>query len=252
MMKWWIGMMTALAIVCAIGYTAEQVWEVHDMNRPRPKVVTPGDWSTADKPGTAPSDAIVLFDGKNLDEWIGADGKPTKWKLVNGTLESVDKAGYISTKKQFGSMQLHIEWQTPSEVKGSSQGRGNSGVFLMGKYEIQVLDSFNNDTYPDGQAAAVYGQQPPLVNVSRGPGQWQSYDIVFHRPIFKDGKVERPATVTILHNGVLVHDNYEIKGTTFHKRRAEYQPHGDTGPLQIQDHGNPVHFRNIWVRELAD
>lgn len=227
-------------------------WRVHDEDRPAPKVITPGTCSTQTEVGTAPSDAIVLFDGKDLSHWQHANGQPAKWTLGDGYMETVKGAGMLQSKETFGSCQLHVEFATPSTVSGSSQGRGNSGVFLMGKYEIQILDSFNNDTYPDGQASAVYGQQPPLVNASRGPGQWQSYDIIFHRPIFKDGKVERPATVTILHNGVLVHDNYAIQGSTFHGRRAEYEPHGDKGPLQLQDHGNPVHFRNVWVRELED
>lgn len=221
-------------------------WEVHDMNRPRPEVIQPGDG-----PGDPPSDAIVLFDGSDLSEWVRAkDGQPAKWKVENSYMEVVKEGGDIQTKRQFGDIQLHVEWATPVEVKGDSQGRGNSGVFLMGRYEVQVLDSYNNPTYADGQAASLYGQKPPLVNVCRAPGEWQVYDIIFHRPKFKDGKVEKPATVTVLQNGVLVQDHWEIQGITFHKKRAAYEPHGDKLPLKLQDHGNPMRFRNIWVREL--
>jgi hypothetical protein len=252
MMKRLLGSLTIVAALAAIGITAEQVWEVHDMNRPRPKVVAPGDWSTADKAGTAPSDAIVLFDGKNFDEWIGTNGQPPQWKLADGAMEIVDKTGSIRTKKPLGSMQLHLEWASPSEVKGNSQNRGNSGVMIMGRYEVQVLDSFDNDTYPDGQAAAIYGSSPPAVNACRKPGQWQSYDIIFHRPTFKDGKIDTPATITVLHNGVLVQDHFVIGGTSFNKRRAEYQPHEDKLPLELQNHSCPVRYRNVWVRELSD
>jgi len=228
---------------------AQQQWQVHDMNRPRPPVVTPG--KTDDQP---PSDAIVLFDGSNMDQWVHDKASGPRWAIVDGAMQCAKDAGYIGTKKQFGSMQLHIEWAAPSKVEGSSQGRGNSGVFLMGTYEIQVLDSFNNDTYPDGQASAVYGQHPPDVNASRGPGEWQSYDVIFHRPIFKGqtDEVERPGTVTVFHNGVLVQDHWVIKGITYHKLQPAYKYHADKMPLKLQDHGNPVRFRNVWVRELAD
>lgn len=234
---------------CATGYAVNEAkkWKVHDMERPVPEVVTPG--KTAADP---PSDAIVLFGGKNLDHWVDGKGNDARWKVENGYME-VTKTGAIRTKEGFGSCQLHIEWSSPAQVKGNSQGRGNSGVFLMGKYEIQVLDSYDNRTYADGQAASVYGQNPPLVNAARKPGEWQSYDIIFHRPIFKDGKCIKPATVTVLHNGVLVQDHFEIKGPTAHKREAKYGgPHPDKLPISLQDHGNPTRFRNIWIRPLED
>jgi hypothetical protein len=190
-----------------------------------------------------------------LKNWTDVKGKPTKWKLVDGALESVDKAGYIQSKQKFGSCQLHVEWASPSKVKGNGQGRGNSGVFLMG-YEVQVLDSFNNETYPDGQAGALYGRKKPLVNASRRPGQWQSYDIIFHRPVFDDsGQVVKKATFTVLHNGVLIQDHLVLSGGTGWRGPhsiSEYQVHADALPIQLQDHGNPVRFRNIWVRPLED
>ncbi len=223
-------------------------WDVHDYNRPVPAVVTPG---AADN--MAPSDAIVLFDGNDLSEWVSAgNGSPAKWKVENGYMEAVRGAGDIKTKQAFGDCQLHIEWATPEKVVGRDQGRGNSGVFLMSKYEVQVLDSYNNKTYADGQAGAIYGQKPPLVNVCRPPGAWQSYDIIFHRPTFKDGKVEKKATETIFQNGVLIQDNWTIEGTTFYRVRSYYEPHPDKMPLILQDHGNPIRFRNIWMRELKD
>lgn len=234
------------------------VHESDPAKQPPPMVITPGTASTPKKPGKAPSDAIVLFDGsaETFKNWTDTKGRPTKWKLVDGALESVKKAGYIQTKQKFGSCQLHIEWAAPSIVKGKGQGRGNSGVYLMGHYEVQVLDSYNNPTYPDGQAGALYGRQKPLVNACRPPGQWQTYDIIFHRPTFdKNGKVKRKATFTVLHNGVLIQDNYTLHGGTNWKGPhaiSEYSPHEDRLPLQLQDHGNPVRFRNIWIRELQD
>ncbi|MHC4061034.1 MAG: 3-keto-disaccharide hydrolase, partial [Planctomycetota bacterium] len=210
-------------------------WEVHDKNRPQPRVISPGE-----HPADPPSDAIVLFDGMDLSQWLKTNGEPPKWKVENGYMEAVKKAGSIKTKRGFGDCQLHIEWATPSRVKGEGQDRGNSGVYLMGKYEVQVLDSYDNTTYADGQAAAVYGQSPPMVNACRGPGQWQSYDIIFRRPVFKDKKLVRPATITVLHNGVLVQDHWVIQGPTAHKKRAQYKPHEDRLPISLQDHGNPV------------
>lgn len=224
-------------------------WEVHDMNRPRPVVVQPG--ATA---SDAPSDAVVLFDGTDMLEWVRVkDGSSPGWKVADGYMEVKKKGGGdIQTKRKFGDVQLHVEWATPVEVKGNSQGRGNSGVFLMGRYEVQILDSYENESYADGQAAGIYGQKPPLVNVCRGPGEWQVYDIFFYRPVFEDGKVAKPATVTVIQNGVLVQYHWVIEGTTFHKKRAAYQPHADKLPLKLQDHGNPTRFRNIWVRELSN
>lgn len=159
--------------------------------------------------------------------------------------------GDIVTKGAFGDMQLHIEWRTPTEVKGQGQERGNSGILLMGRYEVQVLDSFDSPTYPDGQAGAVYGQTPPLVNASRGPGQWQSYDILWTAPRFRDGQLQAPASVTVLHNGVLVQNNTQLLGATVHRQLARYTPHGATEPLRLQDHGDPVQYRNIWMRPLS-
>ena len=223
-------------------------WKVHDMNRPLPKVVTP-----AEQPGQPPSDAVILFDGNDLSNWVSEkDGSNAKWKVEDGYMEVVKKTGNIRTKQAFGDCQLHVEWASPEKVSGSSQDRGNSGVFLMSNYEVQVLDSYDNRTYADGQAAAVYGQNPPLVNACRPPGQWQSYDIIFHRPIFKNDKVVKPATITVLHNGVLVQDHFKIEGATAWKKLAEYRPHADKMPLILQDHSHPVRYRNIWIRELPE
>jgi 3-keto-disaccharide hydrolase len=234
------------------------VHETDPAKQPTPKIITPGTPSTPDKAGTAPSDAVVLFDGteKSFKNWTDTNGNPSKWNLVNGALESVKKAGMIQSKQKFGSCQLHVEWAAPVNVKGDSQSRGNSGVFLMGIYEVQVLDSYNSFTYPDGQAGAIYGRSKPLVNACHPAGQWQSYDIIFHRPIFDDnGKVTKKATFTVLHNGVLIQDNYQLTGATNWQGPhavGEYNAHPDKLPIKLQDHGNPVKFRNIWVRELRD
>ena len=226
-------------------------WKIHDLDRPLPAIVDPGTASNQDSPGRPPSDAVVLFDGKDLSKWAHKDGSPAKWKVESGYLETVPKTGYLYTREAFGDCQLHVEFAEPVPPQGESQGRGNSGVFLMGLYEIQVLDSYENKTYADGQAAAVYGQYPPLVNAARPPGQWQNYDIVFHGPRFdKAGKLLRPARVTVLHNGVLVQDNVELTGPTANKARPPYSPHSEKLPLALQDHSNPIRFRNIWIREL--
>lgn len=217
-------------------------WRVHDADRPVPAVVTPGGH------GSPPSDATVLFDGSDLDAWTGSDGA-AQWELVDGAMV-VNGTGAITTRESFGDCQLHVEWSAPTEIQGRSQGRGNSGVFLMGRYEIQVLDSFQNLSYADGQAAALYGQSPPLVNATRPPGQWQSYDIVFRAPRFEEGELAEPARATVFHNGVVVQDAVEFLGATAHKTVAEYAPHEPEGPIQLQDHGNPVRFRNIWIRRL--
>jgi 3-keto-disaccharide hydrolase len=227
-------------------------WKIHDLNRPLPPIVDPGTASTQEAPGRAPSDAVVLFDGKDLSKWVDKDGKPAQWKVENGYMEVVAKTGNISSRDAFGDCQLHVEFAEPSPGKGESQERGNSGVFLMGLYEIQVLDSYENKTYADGQASAVYGQYPPLVNASRPPAQWQSYDIIFHGPRFNGSKLLRPARVTILHNGVLVQDNVELTGPTAHGERPPYKPGPDKGPLQLQDHGDALRYRNIWIRELHE
>ena len=234
------------------------VHEADETKQPQPKIVEPGQPSCGDQVGSAPSDAVVLFDGteESMKNWTDTKSGKTKWKFVDGGLESVNKAGYIQSRQKFGSCQLHIEWASPSTVKGNSQGRGNSGVFLISHYEVQVLDSKNNKTYPDGQAGALYGRKKPLVNASRGPGLWQTYDIIFHRPIFDDkGEVVRKATFTVLHNGVLIQDHVELSGGTGWRGPhsiSEYKAHADALPIQLQDHGNPVRFRNIWVRPLQD
>jgi hypothetical protein len=219
-----------------------QKWRVHDIDRPQPKVVTPGTVNSA------PSDAVVLFDGKDLSAWKAGD-KAAGWKVENGYAE-VNGTGDIETREEFGDCQLHIEWCSPAKVESSSQGRGNSGVFLMGQYEIQVLDCFDNRTYADGSAGSLYGQQPPLVNACRKPGEWQSYDIVFRAPRFEGEKLASPARVTLLHNGVVVQDAQEFIGATKHREVATYKAHAPAAPLRLQDHGNPVRYRNIWVRRL--
>lgn len=200
-----------------------------------------------------PSDAIVLFDGSNLANWQSADaaGQAARWKVTDNYMEVVAGTGNIATTQGFGDVQLHIEFMSPAPPTGDGQGRGNSGVFLMGIYEVQVLDSYQNTTYADGHAAAIYGQYPPLVNASRPPGEWQTYDIVFHRPHFDaNGQVTSVANMTILHNGILVQDHVRLTGPTAHKHRPPYTKHADCLPLILQDHGDPVRFRNIWVREL--
>jgi len=227
-------------------------WAVHDRNRPQPKLVTPGSFSTQEQPGKPPSDAIILFDGTDLSKWEADEGTgvPTKWIVKDGAMECVPKSGYIRTKDKLGDIQLHVEWTAPTKVEGESQGRGNSGVFLMGLVEIQVLDNYNNPTYADGFAGAVYGVNPPFANALRPPGQFQAYDIVFRRPIYKDGKQLDPGYVTVFENGVLVQDHTMLEGGTGHMARSKPGPFPETGPLKLQDHGNPVRFRNIWYRPL--
>ncbi|MEI6189819.1 MAG: DUF1080 domain-containing protein [Chitinophagia bacterium] len=203
----------------------------------------------------APSDAIVLFNGKDLSAFQKLDGSPAKWKLdPDGALTDVKGAGDLYTKKAFGNCQLHVEFRTPSIVKNSGQARGNSGVYLMGKYEVQVLDSYDNVTYSNGQAAAVYKQYAPLVNASRKPGEWQTYDIIFTAPVFNDnGELSSPGRVTVLHNGVLVQNNVSILGPTDYSAIPVYKKHDSKLPLYFQDHGddgNPISYRNIWIREL--
>ena len=218
---------------------ATEVWE------PEPRVVTPGATSM-----NAPSDAIILFDGTNLNEWTNNDGAAAGWTIGDGAMTVEKGTGVIKTKRNFGSVQLHIEWRSPAEVVSEGQGRGNSGVFLNGIYEVQVLDSYKNRTYSNGQAASIYKQHMPLVNACRPPGEWQTYDIIYMQPEFnKDGIKVKSGTLTVIQNGILVQNNIEIKGTTPYIGLPKNPAHGD-GPLLLQDHGNPVSYRNIWVREL--
>jgi 3-keto-disaccharide hydrolase len=215
-----------------------------------PTVVTPGA-----TPGAPPSDAIVLFDGKDLSQWVSqsAAGGPAPWVVADGVATVKPGSGGIQTKQGFGSCQLHIEFATPSVVEGNSQGRGNSGVFLMNNYELQILDSYQNPTYFHGQAGAIYKQHAPLVNASRKPGEWQIYDVVFHAPKFDaDGKLVQRATFTVFHNGVLIQDHVIVMGITFNDKPPYYEAHAAKMPLSLQDHHNPMRFRNIWIRELAD
>lgn len=215
-----------------------EIWE------PEPKVVTPG------QNNSAPSDAIILFDGKNFDNWVGVDGKPAQWTLEGDAFTVKPRTGGIQTKKEFGNVQLHIEWRAPSVVKGEGQGRGNSGIFLQSRYELQVLDSYQNRTYSNGQAGGIYKQHMPLVNACRPPGEWQTYDVIYTAPEFNADSIRiKPATITVLHNGVLVQNNVPIYGTTEYIGAPYNVAHGK-GPLMLQDHGDLVSYRNIWVREL--
>lgn len=214
-------------------------FRVHDRLRPLPPVVTPG------RDGGPPSDAVVLFDGTDASGWEGGP-----WRVVDGALE-INGTGDLATREEFGDVQLHLEWSAPAPA-GESQARSNSGVFLLGRYEVQILDSWGNRSYADGQAAALYGQFPPDVNACRAPGDWQTYDILFLAPRFEGERLVAPARVTVLHNGVLVHHDRAFLGATTHKKLPEYLPHGSRGAIRLQDHGNPVRFRNIWVRRLDD
>ena len=227
---------------------ATHPWAIHDMNRPQPPRVEPGE------NGAPPSDAIILFSGKpeDIQKWKSdkPNGEPTKWEVVDGVLQCVPGSGYIRSVEEFGDCQLHVEWSAPSKVEGNSQGRGNSGVFLMGQVEVQVLDNHNNPTYADGFASSIYGINPPAANALRAPGQWQSYDIVFRRPIFKDGQQIDPGYITVFVNGVLTQDHTPLEGGGGHKGRSKPRAFPEKGPFKIQDHGNPVRFRNIWYRPL--
>ena len=215
-----------------------EVWE------PVPAKVTPGENNAA------PSDAIVLFDGKDLNEWTSQDGGIPKWTIADGAVTVKPGTGVIKTKQKFGDFQLHIEWRTPAEVKGEGQGRGNSGIFMQGLYELQVLDSYVSKTYSNGQAGSMYKQSIPLVNACKGPGEWQTYDVIYMAPVFTEkGSLKSPARITVLQNGILVQNNFELKGPTEYNRIPLYTPHGKES-LVLQDHHNPVSYRNIWVREL--
>lgn len=221
-------------------------WRVHDIKRPRPRIVAPGPFVPVEPPADA---SVLIGKGNELAAWQMTDGSPVTWPIAGGVLSS--GKGFIQTRKLFTDVQLHVEFATPDKVAGNSQDRGNSGVFLSGVFEIQVLDSYDNVSYADGQAAAMYGQHPPLVNASRGPGEWQSYDIVFTAPRFEGETLKSPANVTVFHNGVVVHHARPFWGPTAHRRILPYAPSNARGPIRLQDHGNPVRFRNIWVRDLA-
>ena len=247
-------LLTGLAIATATTPAGAQslptfTWPQHSMERPAPPKVSPG----ALVPSAPPSDAIVLFDGTSLSAWRSSDNEsqPARWHVRDGYMEVAAGTGGIATKQVFGDAQLHIEWMSPNPPRGTSQDRGNSGVFFMGQYEVQVLDSYDNVTYADGQAASLYGQFPPLVNASRKPGEWQSYDIIFHRPHFDaSGKLLTPARLTVLHNGILAHEAQPLVGPTSNGTRAPYAAHADAMSISLQDHSHPVRFRNIWVRKL--
>ncbi|WP_165246198.1 3-keto-disaccharide hydrolase [Paludisphaera soli] len=225
-------------------------WRQHDVQRPKPTVAEPAEWSL----GTpAPPDAVVLFDGRDLGAWRSADGGPAGWKVADGAFVVTPGKGAIRTKEEFGDVQIHLEWASPNPPNGNGQNRGNSGLFLMGAFELQVIDSYKADTYADGMAGALYGQYPPLYNAAKPPGAWQAYDVAFRAPRFSpDGALREPARVTAFLNGVLVQDNESLVGGTSWLEAVAYEPGVSTGPIQLQDHGHPVKFRNIWLRKLPE
>ncbi len=226
-------------------------WHVHDGERPQPRIIKPGEKFS--QMADAPSDAIVLFDGKDLSKWQKSGGGEATWTIANGYMETKPKSGMIRTKDTFGDFQLHLEFATPEKVEGTGQGRGNNGLNIFGRYEIQILDSYENKTYPDGQAGAIYGQFPPLVNASKKPGEWQTYDVIFEGPRWNEsGELTRKASVTVLHNGVLIHNKRELLGGTNHRQIVPYKKHPEKGPISLYEHGNPVRFRNIWIRPVGD
>ena len=233
------------ALLCLSAQSQEWTSALTDKWEPVPPVVTPGI-------GTAPpSDAIVLFDGTNLDQWESTDGSPVQWELKDGIMTIVPHTPGIITKQSYGDIQLHVEWRTPVDDQGSGQGRGNSGIYLQNRYEVQVLDSYQNETYVNGQAGAVYKQHIPLVNACRPPGEWQTFDILFTAPRFRDnGTLFSPATVTVIQNGVLVQDHVTILGPTENMGMPEYRAHNLKMPLMLQNHSDLVSYRNIWLREL--
>jgi len=258
-----LGLMTAVLLFAAPQGTKRE-WPPNDRSRPLPPVITPGTSSTQEKAGAPPSDAIILFNGHDLSNWAGVEGGgPAKWKVGEGYFEVGPRTWDIQTRQAYGDCQLHIEWATPNPPRGTDQDRGNSGVFLHGLYEVQVLDSYtkltyvdgaaayDNVTYADGEAGALYGQYPPLANASRKPGEWQTYDIVFHGPRFNaEGKLLRPAVMTVIYNGVLVQDHVSLMGPTAFESRPPYRVTPEKLPLRLQDHNHPVRFRNVWLREL--
>lgn len=232
---------------------ANHPWAIHDDNRAQPPRVEPGTYSSQEKPGTPPSDAVILFDGTeaSLANWRGEkEGEPTKWIVKDGAFQCVPGGGYARTVGEWADCQLHVEWSAPSHVEGNSQGRGNSGIFPMGAVEVQVLDNYDNPTYADGFASSVYGVNPPYANALRKPGEWQVYDIVFRKPVFKDGQMVTDGRLTVFVNGVLTQDSTPLEGGGGHRARSKNHPFPEKGPLQLQDHGNPVRYRNIWYRPL--
>jgi hypothetical protein len=228
-----------------------QKWKVHDMERPRPPKVTPGPYLNE----APPADAIILFDGRDLSQWVqtvrGGGTQEPKWKVENGYIEIAPRTGRIQTKQSFGDCQLHVEWQIPKEATGDGQSIGNSGIELMTRYEVQVLESNSHLTYADGGAGAVYGVWPPLVNPARPQGEWNVYDIFFEAPRFDGDKVVKPAYVTVVFNGVLVQNHRDYLGTTIWRQVGKYTAHPAELPLSLQDHSQPVRFRNIWIRRLG-
>jgi hypothetical protein len=233
-----------LSSVLVIGQT-QKTPESTELWEPVPPIVTPGEGT---KP---PSDAIVLFDGTNLNEWTNEKGGPAGWVVADGCMTVKVGTGMIKTKKGFGDCQLHIEWRAPAEVKGEGQERGNSGIYLQDRYEVQVLDCYNNKTYTNGQTGSIYKQSIPLVNACKRPGEWQVYDIIYMAPRFSEnGRIAIPARITVLHNGILIQNNFEIQGPTDYIGLHPYILHSKKEPLSLQDHGNPVSYRNIWIREL--
>ncbi len=252
-------MLTAQQPGGPIGYTDTPIlpggrWHVHDSARPQPPEVTPGESCTRKSPDRPPSDALVLFDGTDLSKWRTEDGQAPGWIVRDGWAqvppEGTPNGGSIWTRDSFGDCQLHVEWCTPDPPTGDIMNRGNSGVFFFGLYELQVFDSFRGGIYADGQAAAVYGQFPPLVNASLGPGEWQIFEVVFTAPRFQGEKLLAPAHLTALHNGIVVHNHVALLGPTVHRAYPHYRAHPATGPLMLQAHGNPVRYRNIWIRPL--
>ena len=249
-MKRLMKLVTGLLLVAGPAAAQDQSWPVHSLERPKPPVVAPGPERA---PVPPPEDAIVLLGNSGLSAWQGDSVTPAAWHYDHGVMTVAPGTGSLQTRQSFGSVQLHVEFATVNPPVGEGQERSNSGVFLMGRYEVQILDSYNAETYADGQAGALYGQSPPLVNASRPPGVWQSYDIVFIHPIFgADGAVLRPARMTVFQNGILVQNNFQMIGQTAHGRVATYEPHAEKLPLALQDHGYPVRFRDIWVRELGE
>ncbi|HUI40911.1 MAG TPA: DUF1080 domain-containing protein [Terriglobia bacterium] len=232
---------------------APQKYVQHDRTHPLPPVIMPGECSTQDHAGAPPSDAMVLFNGHDLSNWENLTGGAAEWKVGDGYFEVAPGTGDIRTRQGFGDMQLHVEWATPDPPHGKDQDRGNSGVFLMGLFEVQVLDSYHSVTYADGQAGAIYGQYPPQVNACRAPGRWQTYDIIFHEPRFnEEGTVLRRARITVIQNGVLVQDDVAPMGPTGHHVRPQYPFTPEKLPLELQDHNHPVRYRNLWVREIPE